>query len=342
MKRLIYFIILILTCTTKFSFSQKGLKVGENFILQKSKNSIFISAYRPKALVEKAIYPINEKSIYATDQISRIAIVDTTNTIYLHNFIIKSLETIKIPFQITPKNIFLTKDHIFIGGEAGKEMLIQYHIQTRKWFSLEIPTEVIKPGKAIDDIVITENHLIAIDNIVTPKYLLFYQLNTSSKLALSHIRKLKANGAYEHISNGRINSKYLALLSETSSGYAGTHQHISVYDLNDMQRSFVFSISLKDKKTSPINDFAVVDDNLVIATKNSGISKFKIDEAFFSKSQNKSALDLNEEVSPALIKYDFYDKSNVINLTSIPQTNKLVFTIAQENGQLYRRILSVE
>jgi len=342
MKRIISYTILILTCITKLAFAQNGLKNGENFILQKSKNSIFVSAYRPNALAEKAIYPIKEKSIYATDQISRVAILDTTKIINLHNFVLRSLETITIPYQITPKTIFLTKDHIFIGGEAGKEMLIQYHIQTKKWFSLEIPSEVIKPGKAIDDIVITENHLIAIDNIVTPKYLLFYDLNTSSKLALSHIRKLKANGAYEHISAGRINAKYLALLSQTSSGYSGRYQHISIYDLNDMQRSFVFSISLKDKKSSPINDFAIVDDNLIIATKNNGMSKYKIDETFFSKSQSVGALDLNEEMSLTPIKYDFYEKSNVINLTPIPQMNKLVFTIEQKNGRLYRRILTVE
>lgn len=182
----------------------------------------------------------------------------------------------------------------------------------------------------------------AIDNIVTPKYLLFYKLNDSSKLVLSHTRKLKANGAYEHISNGRINSQYLALLSETSSGYSGSHQHISIYDVYNMQRSFVFTISLKDKKSSPINDFAIVDDHLIIATKNNGMSKFKINQSFFSKSQSESALDLNEEVSPSLIKYDFYENSNVIKLTPIPNTSKLVFTIAQKNGQLYRRILTVE
>ena len=109
-----------------------------------------------------------------------------------------------------------------------------------------------------------------------------------------------------------------------------------------MQRSFVFTISLKDKKSSPINDFAIVDDHLIIATKNNGMSKFKINQSFFSKSQSESALDLNEEVSPSLIKYDFYENSNVIKLTPIPNTSKLVFTIAQKNGQLYRRILTVE
>src|SRR5690606_14964784 len=119
----------------------------------------------------------------------------------------------KIPFGIKPKSILLNEHNLLIGGEMGNEILVQYNLQSKRWYNLQIPKEVMFPGKAIDDLVVNDSLLIAIDDIVMPKYVLFYKLKPQGKLELSHFKELKSNGAYESIFQARITDKHFGLIS---------------------------------------------------------------------------------------------------------------------------------
>jgi hypothetical protein len=154
------------------------------FLLHKSENIISLNTYENYERNEIRFFTILEKSLMATDKKERVVILDTSkNTITIYDIHSSNEIELLIPYNINPKTIFLNDDNIFIGGAMrSAELLIQYHIESNSWYKLDIPEEVTVWGKAIDDLVINENYLIAIDNIVMPKYILFYYLNTTGKL----------------------------------------------------------------------------------------------------------------------------------------------------------------
>ncbi|SEI04527.1 hypothetical protein SAMN02927937_02934, partial [Paenimyroides aquimaris] len=339
MKKLIFTTFLFFSLFTVFG--QNGLKNGNLFILLKDKNTISINSYINNSINQIKTFPITEKSIYTTDQKERIVVLDTAkNKVTIYN--IKSGEIkLTIPFDIKPKSIFIDENNLFIGGEKGKEILIQYHLKNEKWYQLEIPSEVVVWGKAIDDIVVNDSLLIAIDNIVLPKYVLFYRKNSTDKLELLHFKELKHNGAYESIHQGRITETYIGLLSDTYSGYVGATNHITVYNNLDLSSSFALSSNQNDKNYHTFTDFILINDKIVIASKEKGLGIFEIKESYFKKSDEYSNRSSNRREDISKIKYTKYDNQVITKLTLIPNTNKIVLTLEDKKGVIRHEIIAI-
>lgn len=229
------------------SFSQNGLKDGDLFILPKSKNRISVNKLENNNLHELKSFSVNKNSIYSIDQQNKIGIINTSkNTIELFDIRTSIKAKISIPFDIKPKSILINQENLFVGGEMGKEMLVQYNFKNRKWYQLEIPEEIAYEGKAVDDIVINDSLLIAIDNIITPKYVLYYKMNSNKELKLSHYKALKSNSSYESIHKARISDKYLVLKSSTMN-WGIISEHITVYRDLELKKSFAVSVDYKGK-----------------------------------------------------------------------------------------------
>jgi hypothetical protein len=323
-------------------FGQNGLKNGNLFLLLKGNRTISINSFENDKVSEIKTFAISEKSIYTSDQKEKIAILDTANN-DLTIFDIYSSNQIKIsiPFEIKPKTILLNNDNIFIGGEMGKEILIQYNLKNEKWYHLEIPSEVVVWGKAIDDLVVNDSLLIAIDNIVMPKYVLFYKLNSNGRLDLSHYKELKHNGAYESIHQGRITEKYIGLLSDTYSGYVGATNHITIYNNIDLTSSFALSSNQNDKNHHTFTDFVLVKDKIVIASKEKGFGIFEIKESYFKKSDEYSNRSSNHREDISKIKYAKYENQVITKLTLIPNTSKIILTLEDKKGVIKHEIIEI-
>lgn len=337
---------IILTTIALFSlsvvFGQNGIKSGNLFLLLKDRKTLSINSVENDKINEVKSFSISEKSIYTTDQKERVAILDTAkNTVTILNLKTSTQVKLTIPYEIKPKTILLNDDNLFVGGQMGKEILIQYHLQNKKWYQLEIPKEVVFFGKAVDDLVVNDNLLIAIDNIVMPKYVLFYQLNSNSKLEFSHYKKLKRNGAYESIHQGRSTDKYLGLLSNTYSGYVGGTNHITIYNNVELTSSFAISSNQNDKDYHTFTDFIIVKDKILIASKEKGLGFFEIKTKYFKKADKYGNNDSNPRESISKIKYSKYNKQLVINLTLIPNTNKVIVTLENVKGVLTHEIIKV-
>ena len=152
------------------------------FLLQKNVKALTLNSFENNELQEKKVYAINKNSIYSTDGRKQVAILDTTsNKLSVHNFKDNQLVELNVPIKIKAKSLFTNGHNIFIGGDQGKEKLIQYNVSSKDWFSLEIPSEVMKWRKSIDDFIVTDKYLIAIDNLIMPKYILYYNLNPFGK-----------------------------------------------------------------------------------------------------------------------------------------------------------------
>lgn len=322
-------------------FGQNGLRNGNLFLLLKDKRTISINSFESDKINEIKTFVISEKSIYTTDQKERVVVLDTAkNQVTIYN--IKSGDIkLTIPFDIKPKSIFLDENNLFIGGDKGKEMLIQYHIKNEKWYQLEIPSEVVVWGKAIDDIVVNDTLLIAIDNIVMPKYVLFYRKNTTNKLELSHFKELKHNGAYESIHQGRITEKYIGLLSDTYSGYVGATNHITIYNDLDLTSSFALSSNQNDKNYHTFTDFIIINDKIIIASKEKGLGIFEIKDTYFKKTNEYSNKRSNSREDISKIKYTKYENQVIAKLTLIPNTDKIVLTLEDKKGVIRHEIIAI-
>jgi len=321
------------------AFGQNGVKGGRYFLLLKDKNTISLNAFENNEITEIKTYPISEKSLFTTDQKQRVAILNTANdSVSLYDITSSSELKLSIPFQLMPKTVLLNDDNLFIGVNNGIKMLFQYHIQSGKWYQLEMPKEILDPFKLIDDLVINDSLLIAIDNVVMPKYLLFYHLNSTNKLIFSHFKELKSNGTYEEIFNGRIASNYLGLYSITFSGYIGCHEHITIYNDLDLTSSFVISVEVKEEKQ--FNDFLLIEDKLIIAHKEKGLGIFEIKDSCFQRVSDK--YNINASISEDKVIYKQYENEEIIRLTKIPDNEtKIVLTIRNEAGKIRQEVVEV-
>jgi hypothetical protein len=242
---------------------------------------------------------------------------------------------------LKPKTILLNDENLFIGGEMGKEMLVQYNIQSQEWYQLQTPIEVMFPGKAIDDLVVNDSLLVAIDNIIMPKYVLFYRLNSNGRLELSHYNGLKYNGAYESIHQGRITESYIGLLSDSYSGYVGATNHITIYNNVDLSSSFALSSNQNDKNYHTFTDFILINNKIVIASKEKGLGIFEIKETYFKKTDEYSNRSSNRREDISKIKYRKYENQVITKLTLIPSTNKIVLTLEDTKGVIRHEIIAL-
>lgn len=323
-------------------FGQNGLKTGNLFLLLKNKKTISINSFEKNKINELKSYSISEKSIYTTDQKSKIAILDTAkNNLTLFDIQTSGEFKITIPFELKPKSILLNDNNLFISGEMGKEMLVQYHMQSEKWYQLEIPEEVLFLGKAIDDLIINDSLLIAIDNIVMPKYILFYHLNPKDKLKFSNFKELKSNGTYESIHQGRITNNYLGLISGTYSGYVGATEHITIYNNLNLTSSFTLSYPQQDKDYHTFTDFVIIGDKIVIARKEEGLGVFEIEDSYFKDSEGYNNNQLNPRVNTSKIKYENFSNETIIKITIIPNTEIIILTLEDRKGRLREEIRKI-
>ena len=215
------------------------------------------------------------------------------------------------------------------------EMLVQYNLKNQKWFSLEIPEEIKYPGKSIDDIVINDEYLIAIDNIVIPKYILFYKLNSTDKLVFSHQKELKFNSSYESTHLARIHDNYLGLYS-TTLNWGTFSEHITIYKNLDLKVSFAISSQYNYKGN--INDILLVNNNLYIANRNKGLGKLLIQDTLFNLQNNYEWEETNPEIEESLVEYETFNNQEPIKLTKIPNQNKFIITLQDQKGN-YRNII---
>jgi len=311
-------------------YSQNGLDNGDLFILPNAINKISVNKFENETIKELKTISINKKSIYSTDQKNIVVILNPSKkSILFYNIETSKKQRISIPYDIKPKSLLIDDNNLFIGGEMENEMLVQYNLKTQKWFSLEIPEEIKYPGKSIDDIVINDEHLIAIDNIVIPKYILFYKLNSTGKLVFSHQKELKFNSSYESTHLARICDNYLGLYSTTLNW--GTYsEHITIYKDLDLKESF--AISSDYSNNGNFNDIILFNNKLYIANKNKGLGSLNIENTLFDVQDNYGWEDSNPQKDESLVNYETFTNQEPIKLTKIPNQNKFIITLKDQKG----------
>lgn len=333
-KVCIYFMIQFVVMA---SFSQNGSCDGKYFLLLNNRDTVSLNLYDNNQIVPVKKFPVNEKTIFTTDYNNWVAVLDTScNRILLYEIETSKEFKLEIPYNLKPRTILITGENLFIGGEIGTEMLLQYQIKSNTWYILDIPSQISMPGKAVDDLLVNDSLLMAVDDIVMPKYILFYRLNNIGKVRYSHYLQLKSNGCYEQILFARLSGNYLGLNSQTFSS-GGRTNHITIFKNLDFGNGFSVRSNLFENNFQSFTDFVIIGDKVIIASEEKGLGVLKIKDSYFT--QNKENNYFNRNVQTSMINYRYFYFRRIIKITIIPNTSKIVLTIKKTEKKYKQEVL---
>ena len=237
---------------------------------------------------------------------------------------------ISLPKDYSAFTIAIQEDILFVGGKGENEILGFYDLNknTPKWEPLSIPDELLQFGKAIDDLLLIDNHLVAVDNIVLPKWILKYNITTPLIPKFKSVKELKSHGTYEEITKACLYSEQYFILSNTTS-MLGTVEHISMLDSNFNEIGY-FSNVIKygnrddylqdtDDSLYSWNSIEIINDFLLISSDNKGLGLLDLSKIDLSENGLKKA---KEKIKYA--KLSNSQNSKVLNVLTFPNCNKIV------------------
>jgi len=226
------FILLICFCLSVSS------TYGQRTVMP-TNNENFVIEIQGKEIVSKGRIDFPITSLFDISEIGDIATLDTAQNRLLITNISKdnfntNIEKVVFPKGIKPISIKIHGSDIFVGGDFGKEKIYRYNMTEKEWSKIAIPPEIMSLGKSVDDFLIYSDTLIALDNLVMPKYLLFYSLKEPDDISLINSYEVPPNGTYEQLHRILLKEDYFAILSTTSSGYTGGASHVTVLNKNHL------------------------------------------------------------------------------------------------------------
>lgn len=128
-------------------------------------------------------------------------------------------ETVMAPVTLPPAciaNDFLIHDgQVIAGGHSrkGEALWTRALGRDRVWTSISLPDVVRKRGKSIDAVFARDDELIAIDNILMPKWILVYELLPALREAGVELVRLPSHTTYEQIAHATEGQDVYAIYS---------------------------------------------------------------------------------------------------------------------------------
>lgn len=132
---------------------------------------------------------------------------------------------IPLPRGVTGHAVSVVDGVLFVGG-GGERSRDGLWLRTadRDWVPVQLPPGLGVPGKAIDGLLRTGDRLIAVDDIVMPKFSVIYDIRVPHEPRLINMIELPAHTSYEQVVATAINGDWVALLSKgINHGIISTH-----------------------------------------------------------------------------------------------------------------------
>lgn len=110
-------------------------------------------------------------------------------------------------------------------GEVAEALWWRHPRQASdRWEALDLPPKIRKPGKAIDGLHLDGQRLIAVDDIVTPKWLVLYAIGQGPAFTHQRLVQLPSHGSYERVIDSFLGEQRLWCLSRgMNHGTVSTH-----------------------------------------------------------------------------------------------------------------------
>jgi hypothetical protein len=291
-------------------------------------------------ILKRTPFPSNKR--YSISEQGLAACLDKTNKLIIYGFLkddgeMEDVEFVTFPDMISPKSICIVKNHLILGGENNHnfsndinsyELIVTYSITGKKFSVVEMPFK--EYDKCIDDLLADKHKVIAVDNIVYPKYLLEYDFSDPDfpQLIVSH--SLPENGTYESIEKGTMHESHIALLSSCF-GMGGSGQYINIFRKGNYERYICLSqlhdLSFPDEEKIYFwRDILMLPDRnvLLIPSNEDGIGIYVIEDDRMSEGDSEDT---------GSIRYLNYENKKVIKILLPPQTSEHVVVIFEEGEE---------
>ena len=213
------------------------------------------------------------------------------------------------------KRVALSKGLLFVTGLLGDYTLGYFNLQDKDPYlhPVEIPDQVKE--KAFDDLLVDGQTLLAVDDIIWPKWLVLYDMSDLNKPHWTDYFELE-EGVNEHIVKAEVGPYHLALFCD-SFHRIGHEQYVQIYDRMDNYKLLgsvkLWSVSESDGGDA-INrslQMSFIGDKLLLSGYNSGVGVLDC------------SVPILEETKPKMLYYT--DKSDtpsqVRDGVSLPENN---------------------
>lgn len=291
-------------------------------------------------VLKKTLFPSNKR--YSISETGLAACLDKEKKLIIYGNLkddgeMENITVLPFPSMISPKSICIIKNNFILGGENNHdfsnninshELVATYSIHHNKFTAVEMPFKGYE--KCIDDLLLDGNKVIAVDNIVYPKYLLEYDFTNPDfpHLIVSH--SLPENGTYETIKKGSTNESYVALIS-SSFGMDGGGRYVNIFRKGNyksyirLSQWYGMSDQDNDKKYYWRDILLLPNQNvLLIPSNEDGIGIYYIDDSMITE---KGIEDSNS------IEYINQWNKKVIKILLLPQINDKVLIIFEEGEE---------
>jgi hypothetical protein len=139
-----------------------------------------------------------------------------------------------LPRDCGAHDFILHEGQLIVGGSSRTQeniWVLDYTLTVqppRPWHALEVPESVRRSGKSIDLLYVLNNTLVAVDNVVRPKWFVFYRLSKAALPTTIGIHPLRVNSAFEGIRHGAESETMYALFS-SGAGQRGASSYVQIY-----------------------------------------------------------------------------------------------------------------
>jgi hypothetical protein len=293
-------------------------------------------------LLHKTLFPSEKR--YAISKSGLSACLDKEKKLIIYGQLgtqgeMENIRILTFPSLISPKSIFIVKNHILLGGENNSmyspkinshELFVTYDIYSDKFNTLEVPFKAY--DKCIDDLLFDDDKIIAVDNCVEPKYLIEYDFSNPHYPHLLRTHNLPENGVYEKIWKGTLSNDFLALIS-SSFGMYSSGTFINIFNRNNKhiaKLSQTRSHGSEYEMGYSWRDIVLLSNYnlLLISSYDSGMGIYKIEKQKVDDLPNK-----NKE---SIIYFNKWNK-NVIKILTVPNCNEKVIVVLEEVNENFKQ-----
>jgi hypothetical protein len=140
-----------------------------------------------------------------------------------------TVDRLRLPVGVSPNSLAASNDWMFVAGRGPVLVMGRWRDEVAHWYSI-YPERFAQfgPRKKIDAIFTWGDRLLAVDNVVTPKFLAVFAISAAG-VGEPELLELQGHGAYESIESAALTFGRLALLSTTGS-MGGRGFFVSIVD----------------------------------------------------------------------------------------------------------------
>lgn len=194
----------------------------------------------------------------------------------------RATSTVKLPWGSTLHALTVIDDVVYVGANAGRGMLGWVDLRAPLRFCpIEVPAEARALGKGVDGFAAYGGRLVAIDDFVSPRYLLVLDVADPRAPRLVDTRTLPPHGSRERIVSVSARGDTAAMLS-TSANRGMSSVHVAFLDLPTLEEWVALhvqgdpSIRRRAARSYDFRAIALHGDRLLIAAGADGIGLLPI------------------------------------------------------------------